>query len=224
MDERGKHNSFAYNETVLINNSIKVQCGNISEDGLFVYLTRTLLPGSTVKVTFTGGDLSVMALVQDVTESGMRLMFTGMKPEQIEGIGRICRHAEAAASAGKTKPTVLMVDDSESVRRLNKAKLAAEGFSVLEADDGVAALKILQSEKPDIILLDLHMDKMDGYKVLSFVRQKPGLEDIPVVVFSSKFSAEEQTRALEAGATEFLAKMTTSPAKLSGIVKNILGK
>ena len=66
------------------------------------------------------------------------------------------------------------------------------------------------------------MEKMDGYKVLAFMRQSEKLKNIPVVVFSSKFSAEEQDRVYEAGATEFLPKITTSPNKLLEIIKNLL--
>lgn len=213
-----------YSEKVLLNNSLPVQCHDVSDGGLFVHLTRPLLPGSTVKVTFTETGLSVTAIVQAVTESGVGLMFTGLKPEQTEGVREIIKRAKAAQIVRKTKPSVLMVEDSESVRRMNKSNLVAEGFSVVEATDGVAALKILGSDIPDVILLDLHMDKMDGYKVMSFLKQSEKLKDIPVIVFSSKFSAEEKSRAYEAGATEFLPKMTTSPMKLVTIVKNLIGK
>lgn len=223
VQERRRHKRFHYNETVFVNDSIRAQCANISEGGLFIYSTRGLLPGSTVKVAFPAEDLSVTAVVQHVRENGVGLMFTAVKPEELEGIRAICRNAGSAQAAGR-KHTVLMVEDSESVRRLNKARLSAEGFRVMEASDGLEALKILQSERPDLVLLDIHMEKMDGYKVLGFIRQKPELKDIPVIMFSSTFSAQEQSHALEAGATEFLAKMTTPPARLAEIVKEMLGK
>lgn len=213
-----------YREKVLINNSLPVQCHDISEGGLFVEITRALLPGSTVKVDFPETGLSVMAVVQAVTELGVGLMFTNPGPAQVEGIGEIIRRAETAQSARRTRTLVLMVEDSENVRKLNKGKLFAEGFSVLEAADGMAAIKILSSEIPDIIILDLHMEKMDGYKVMSFLKQNEKLRDIPVIVFSSKFSAEEQSKVFEAGATEFLPKMTTPPAKLVSIIKDLIHK
>jgi CheY-like chemotaxis protein len=226
MDQSDKRQSkrVPYSEKVLINNSLPVQCHDVSEGGLFVHLTRALLPGSTVKVDFPETGLSVMALVQAVTESGVGLMFTKLTPGQTKGLGEIIRRAEAAQSVRKTKPSVLMVEDSENVRRLNKTRLLAEGFSVLEAADGVAAMKILGTEMPDVILLDLHMEKMDGYKVMSFLKQNEKLRDIPVVVLSSKFSAEEQSKVYAAGATEFLPKMTTSPIKLVTMIKNLIGK
>lgn len=219
-----KHKRVPYNEKVLINNSLEVQCYDISEGGLFLHLHKALLPGSTVTVTFPETGLTVMALVQKIEESGVGLEFTNLSPVQQEGVREFVTRAETAQSLRKTKPTVLMVEDSESVRRLNKARLVTEGYSVIEAEDGIAALKILGSEKPDVILLDLHMEKMDGYKVMAFLKQNPALKDIPVIVFSSKFSAEEQSRVFEAGAAEFLPKMTTPPHKLVAIIKNILGK
>jgi PleD family two-component response regulator len=63
------------------------------------------------------------------------------------------------------------------------------------------------------------MERMDGFKVLSMMRQKPEWSKIPVLVFSGRSSSGEIDRALSAGATEFLSKMTTSPAKLSARVK-----
>jgi len=219
-----KFKRVAFNDKVLINKSLEVMCLDISEGGLYVHLHRALLPGSTVRVTFPETGLTVAAIVQKVDQSGVGLQFTGLTPEQMEGVRDVIRRAETAQSIKKARPTVLMVEDSESVRRLNKGKLVTEGFNVIEAADGMDAIKILSMQKPDIVLLDLHMEKMDGYKVMGFMKQNPATRDIPVIVFSSKFSAEEQAKVFAAGATEFLPKMTTPPAKLAQIVKNILGK
>ncbi len=219
-----KHKRVPYNEKVLINESLEAFCNDISEGGLFIRISKALLPGSIVSVTFPETGLKVSALVQKADAEGVGLQFTSLKPEHLEGIRAVIKHAETAQSLRKSKPTVLMVEDSENVRRLNKSRLVSEGFSVIEATDGMDALKILGTQTPDIILLDLHMEKMDGYKVMSFLKQNPNLKDIPVIVFSSKFSSEEQSKVFEAGATEFLPKMTTPPAKLVGIIKNILGK
>jgi CheY-like chemotaxis protein len=211
-----------YTGKVTINN-ISAQCNDISEGGLFVYLRRALLPGSTVKVAFPTG-LMVQAVVQVVSSTGMGLMFTGLTPEQAAGLRAIVGRIKAALNIRESKPTVLMVEDSENVRRLARKTLEAEGFDVLEACDGMAALKMLGSEVPDVILLDLYMEKMDGYKLLSYIKQIDNLKDIPVLVFSSKYSDEEKEKVFAAGATEFLHKTKTTPSKLVSEIKGLLEK
>ena len=78
---------------------------------------------------------------------------------------------------------------------------------------------LLEKEVINLVVLDLYMDKMDGFKVLSIMRQKPKMINIPVLVFSARTNPEEIERAMNAGATEFLPKMITTPVKLSERVK-----
>ncbi len=68
------------------------------------------------------------------------------------------------------------------------------------------------------------MEKMDGYKLLSFIKQIDNLKDIPVLVFSSKYSDEEKEKVFAAGATEFLHKTKTTPSKLVSVIKGLLEK
>ncbi len=224
-EDQRKHRRIPYNETVFINNSLKVLCNDISEGGVFVHLHRALLPGSMVSVTFPGCPHKFMATVQAVPEGGgVALMFTNMDETRKAAIREVIAQAEVLQEVGRSKPTILMVEDSESVRRLNKVKLVEEGFNVIEAEDGMAAMKILNTQVPTVILLDIHMEPVDGYKVLRFIKTNPRLKDIPVIVFSSRFSAEEQAKVLQAGAVEFLPKMTTPPVKLLAIIKRLLGR
>ncbi|MBI5025908.1 MAG: response regulator [Nitrospirae bacterium] len=120
------------------------------------------------------------------------------------------------------KKKVLIVDDNDMTRRMNKSKLMLDGFTVLEAIDGVEAIKVLETEVPDVIVLDLYMEKMDGFKVLALLKGSPKWKDIPVIVFSARGTPVEIEKAMSAGADEFLVKMTTSPVKLSERVKGIL--
>jgi len=168
--EKRKFKRVPYTKTVTINNSLTARCSDISEGGLFVHLTRAVMPGDMVKVAFPDG-LTVMAVVQVVSAHGTGLMFTGLKPDQAAGIKAIIGKLATDTAVRKSKPTVLMVEDSDSVRRLARSTLEAQGLAVLEASDGLAALKVLGDEVPDIILLDLHMEKMDGYKLLHYVKQ-----------------------------------------------------
>jgi CheY-like chemotaxis protein len=117
------------------------------------------------------------------------------------------------------KKKVLIVDDNAVSIRLHKDKLILDGYSVLEARDGVEALAHLGKEAVDLIILEPYMEKLDGLKLLSIIRQKPEWWNTPVLVFSARNSSIEVERAINAGATEFLPKMTTSPAKLSERIK-----
>ncbi|MBI1811496.1 MAG: response regulator [Nitrospirae bacterium] len=111
-----------------------------------------------------------------------------------------------------------------SVRRMNKSKLILDGFTVLEARNGVEAIKILQAEHLDLAVFDLFMEPMDGFKLTALIRQMPQHKDIPVIVFSARSTPDVIEQAKNAGATIFLPKTITSPIKMSENVKKLLEK
>ena len=81
-------------------------------------------------------------------------------------------------------PVVLLVEDNADTREMYASFLGAEGFRVLEAEDGLQALCQLAGEKPDLMLLDLGLPRLSGVQVLRAIRQQPRLADLPVVVVS----------------------------------------
>jgi DNA-binding response OmpR family regulator len=117
-----------------------------------------------------------------------------------------------------TRNTVLLVEDSKAVQQLYRNKLVLEQFRVITADNGMEAIKALSSERPDIILLDLMMPIMDGYKVLQVVKTDPKLSKIPVLVFSAKGQPEEVEKALNLGAAGYIVKATT---KINEVIDRI---
>jgi CheY-like chemotaxis protein len=118
---------------------------------------------------------------------------------------------------------ILFVDDAKMFQDIYKAKLISEGYSVRTANNGVEALKCLSEEKPDLILLDLVMPVMDGFKVLHALKSDPKLSSIPVIVFSSRGQPEEIEKAVSLGATGYLIKATTTPKEVVKKVKEVLG-
>ncbi len=122
------------------------------------------------------------------------------------------------------KEKVLIVDDTEFYQRAYQNKLLSAGYLTRVAGNGVEALKALMTEKPDLILLDLMMPIMDGFKVLQAVRANPDLQNVPVIVFSAKGASDEISKAFEAGANDFLVKATTTPNKVVEKIKEILQK
>jgi CheY-like chemotaxis protein len=122
------------------------------------------------------------------------------------------------------KGNVLIVDDTEFYRKVYMTKLLSAGYLTRVATNGIEALKAMMTQKPDLILLDLVMPEMDGFKVLQAVRASPALNRIPVIVFSSKGSPEEIQKALQAGANDFLIKATTTPNKVIEKIESYLKK
>lgn len=122
------------------------------------------------------------------------------------------------------KEKVLIVDDTEFYQKAYKNKLLSAGYITSVANNGVEALKALMTDKPDLILLDLMMPIMDGFKVLQTVKANPNLQNIPVIVFSAKGASEEISKALQAGASDFLVKATTTPNKVVEKIKEVLQK
>jgi len=118
--------------------------------------------------------------------------------------------------------TILLVEDSKVVQQMYRNKLTFENFNVLTADNGMEAIKLLSKEKPDIILLDLMMPVMDGYKVLQVIKTDPKLSAVPVLVFSAKGQPEEVEKALNLGAAGYIVKATTKPNDVVKQIRKVL--
>jgi two-component system chemotaxis response regulator CheY len=104
-------------------------------------------------------------------------------------------------------PTILVVEDSPAMRQLlSFAMKRIQGSKVVEATDGVDALKKLSSEKVDIIIADINMPIMDGLKLLSLVRDNTAYKDIPVIIVTTEGAEEDRKRALAIGANDYLTK------------------
>ena len=101
---------------------------------------------------------------------------------------------------------ILVVDDIDANVRLLRAKLEAEYFEVLTACDGPSAISMAQSERPDMVLLDVMMPGMDGFEVCRRLRADPTTEHIPIVMVTALDGRRERLTGLDAGADDFLNK------------------
>ena len=119
------------------------------------------------------------------------------------------------------KKTVLLVEDEEPLRRVLRDLLEREGFTVVEAADGVEALDEVDRSAPDVLVLDLNLPRLDGYGVLSHLRARPSTAKLPVIVLTAKGDEENEVRVFENGANDFLTK-PFRPRALSARLRALL--
>ena len=115
-----------------------------------------------------------------------------------------------------------IIDASPSARTTYKNRLVLANFIVREASNGVEALQQITKEKPDLILLDLVMEKMSGVRFLQLLRADEACKGIKVVVLSGIITPQEAQLICSFGVEQVFSKMTTTPAKLAELVKKIL--
>lgn len=101
---------------------------------------------------------------------------------------------------------VLIVDDEPDVVSLIERTLSSDGMTVVKAYDGIGALDLISTEKPDLVLLDLMMPMMSGYEVCQQIKANPQTSGIPVVCLSSAHSPDARANSLKAGAVELITK------------------
>lgn len=121
-----------------------------------------------------------------------------------------------------TTKKVLLVDDDPLVRLIYRDGLAKCGFEVEAAEDGLAALKLLAASKPDLVVLDLMMPKFSGVDVLRFIRSKPEIANVPVVVLSNSYMNELSSQAEKVGVEKSLLKSRCTPLLLAGVINDLL--
>jgi two-component system cell cycle response regulator len=105
-----------------------------------------------------------------------------------------------------TSATILVADDSLVIRAVVRGGLEEEGYLVVEAVDGRAALEQCRQDPPDVILLDIEMPGLDGYQVLAALKRDEELKDIPVVFLTSRSGVTDVVAGLRAGAHDYLKK------------------
>ena len=108
--------------------------------------------------------------------------------------------------SGATLPTVMVVDDSLTVRKITSRLLLREGYQVVLAKDGVDALEKLLDVQPDVVLSDIEMPRMDGFDLLRNIRADEQYKHLPVIMITSRTADKHRNYALEIGANHYLGK------------------
>lgn len=126
--------------------------------------------------------------------------------------------------AGKKTTKILVVEDETFLVKIYSVKLKKEGFDVMIATDGEQAVELSQSFKPDMILLDLILPKLNGFEALEEIRKKPSTKDTPVIVLSNLGQDDDIKRAESLGADDYLVKANFSIQDVVKKIKDVLGK
>lgn len=224
-----RHERILVKKDVVINGIIKAHMLDISEGGMYVHTQAELIRGAVLELKFDvdTGSVNVKAVVRNTqTGIGAGLQFVDLNAESLDLIKKFIqsqkREVTQRAEDEERGRKILLVDDSAQSRAIYRNKLTLEGFTVIEASDGVEALKHLSEMSPSLVILDLWMEGIDGFKMLQMMGLNPALKNIPVIVLSARSVPSDIEKAMALGARDFLPKMTTTPVKLAQKVKEIL--
>jgi DNA-binding response OmpR family regulator len=124
---------------------------------------------------------------------------------------------------GENGVKILVAEDTATVRRLVGARLVADGYEVIEAEDGEQALALTLSERPAALVLDKVMPKMDGFEVVRRLRERDDTSHLPIVMLTERASEDDVLGGLSLGVDEYMPK-PFSPRELSLRLKRILAR
>ncbi|MDO7927889.1 hybrid sensor histidine kinase/response regulator [Pseudomonas sp. KFB-139] len=160
------------------------------------------------------GSVVLIIDVEDLLRSVEKLLNTG----RLERIDRRNRQADHVA-----RKRVLVVDDSLTVRELERKLLVGRGYEVAVAVDGMDGWNALRAEDFDLLITDIDMPRMDGIELVTLVRRDTRLQSLPVMVVSYKDREEDRRRGLDAGADYYLAKASFHDDALLDAVAELIG-
>lgn len=224
--ERRQYERFLFREDLLIDGTQICTSMDISEGGLYISAIQSHEKNAVINVTipFKGEKLTFKVQVRHTQPGiGMGVMFIDLTDKQRGKIKELIESITGIpAKSNVEKRNILLVEDNNTTRQAIKNGLCKEGFNVIEANDGIEAMKYIAERNLNLIILDLYMRGMDGLKVLSVLKTNPIWKEIPVIVCSGHDTQDEKEKVMNAGADEFISKRGTSPAKLAQSAKALL--
>lgn len=124
----------------------------------------------------------------------------------------------------ESKKKILIIEDEEVLVNMYETKFTSEGYQILKATNGEDGLILVQKEKPDLILLDVILPKMDGFMVLKKIKSDPTTKNIPVILLTNLGQDEDINKGKEDGAVAYLVKANLTPSEVIDKVKEIFKK
>lgn len=116
---------------------------------------------------------------------------------------------------------ILIADDSATMRELLAARLEADGYEVVQAADGEQALNLVWSGRPDLLILDNTMPKLDGFGVVRALREDPATSAVPIIMLTGHTSEDDRADSIRLGVDEYIPK-PFSPREVSARVRRTL--
>ena len=171
----------------------------------------TVVPNQEVVIKHIGPQLARLAGVAGATVLGNGDIVLILNPVQLT-MARVAgqlgkgKAATFSASELQTAATVMVVDDSVTVRKVTQRLLMREGYNVVLAKDGVDALRQMQEVVPDVMLVDIEMPRMDGFDLTKNVREHADFANVPIIMITSRTADKHRNHALSLGVDVFLGK------------------
>jgi len=117
---------------------------------------------------------------------------------------------------------VLLVDDDLTLREMYQERLKAEGFEIVQASNGEEAIQKAKETKPNVILLDIMMPKINGFDVLKQLKANDELKEIPVIVLTALIQDVDRVQGKKLGAADYIVKSETMPGEVIAKIKGVL--
>lgn len=118
--------------------------------------------------------------------------------------------------------TILLVDDDFTLREMYGERLKAEGFQIVQASDGEEALRMAKDSKPNVILLDIMMPKINGFDVLKQLKADDELKEIPVLILTALIQEVDKIQGQKLGADGYIIKSETMPGEVVEKIKKVI--
>ena len=140
-----------------------------------------------------------------------------LSPPDVDVAVLLAGSRQGRVERGRHRPLVLLIEDDDAIARMYQRGLGHEGFDVVIAEDGPTGLDFIRDRKPDLVLLDIGLPRVDGLEVLMNIQADPELTP-KVVVFSNFAEQVTVDASIERGALEYVLKATVTPRELAQIL------
>jgi CheY-like chemotaxis protein len=119
---------------------------------------------------------------------------------------------------------VLIVEDDPFIADVYVLKLESEGYNVETAEDGLKGLEALKKKRFDVVLLDILMPNMDGFKVLEQIKKNPSMSQVPVIILTNLSQKKDIQKGIELGASDYIIKTKFTPTEVVKTISKVLGR